>query len=172
MLAHRIRGGCWWSGSWHWTFPSVFHYMLLCDRQGSKGAAWQCLRWKYRWSRSVSLNSSMWKKWHALALVSACWAFMGTKQWMWAQGGGGWCVSAVAAAIWKMSYVPDSHVQLSHHKKSWSAHPSRSANGGHCAEKQCSWEFSPSNAVAVLLISVVVSMEINRRHYFQINLPT
>jgi len=33
-----------------------------------------------------------------------------------------------------------------------------------------SWEFSLSNSDIVLLASVVVSMEINRRHYFQSNL--
>ena len=31
----------------------------------------------------------------------------------------------------------------------------------------CSWEFALSNSVIVLFVSVVVSMETNRRHYFQ-----
>ena len=31
----------------------------------------------------------------------------------------------------------------------------------------CRWEFALSNTVIVLSVSVVVSMEINRRHYFQ-----
>jgi len=35
----------------------------------------------------------------------------------------------------------------------------------------CSREFALSNSVIVLLISVVVSMEINSRHYFQSDLP-
>ena len=31
----------------------------------------------------------------------------------------------------------------------------------------CSWEFALSNSVIVLFVSIVVSMEINRRHYFR-----
>ena len=32
MLAHSVRGQCWWYGSRGWAFPPVFHYMLLpCD---------------------------------------------------------------------------------------------------------------------------------------------
>ena len=34
----------------------------------------------------------------------------------------------------------------------------------------CSWEFALPNSVTVLIESVVVSMEINRRHYFQSDL--
>ena len=30
----------------------------------------------------------------------------------------------------------------------------------------CSWEFALSNSVVVLFVSIVVSMEINRRHHF------
>ena len=42
------------------------------------------------------------------------------------------------------------------------------ANGGDCVEKVlCSWEFTLSSTVIVLLVSIVVYMEINRRHYFQ-----
>jgi len=33
-----------------------------------------------------------------------------------------------------------------------------------------SWDFAPSNSVTVLLVFVVFSMEINRRHYFWCNL--
>jgi len=42
------------------------------------------------------------------------------------------------------------------------------ANGGDDVEKECFvWEFALSNSVIVLFVSVVVSMEINGRHYFQ-----
>ena len=34
----------------------------------------------------------------------------------------------------------------------------------------CRWKFDQSNSVIVLLVSLVVSMEINRRHYFQSDL--
>ena len=39
-----------------------------------------------------------WKKWHPLTFMDACWIFMDTKQWMWAQWGSGWCISAVVTA--------------------------------------------------------------------------
>jgi len=33
MLAHDIRGGCWWYDSRRQTFSTIFHYILLpCDR--------------------------------------------------------------------------------------------------------------------------------------------
>ena len=47
------------------------------------------------------------------------------------------------------------------------------ANGGDCWKLVfCSWEFPLSNSVTVLFVSVVVSMEINRRHYFWNDLCT
>ena len=47
---------------------------------------------------------------------NACWTFTETKQWMLAQWGGGWRVSAVATATFQTSHVLDSHAQLSHHE--------------------------------------------------------
>jgi len=68
-----------------------------------------------------------WKKWHPLTFTNACWIFMETKQWMWAQLGSGWCASAVMTAAWKTSQMPGGHAQLSYHKtKSISISPSRS----------------------------------------------
>jgi len=37
------RGGCWWYGSRGWTFPPVFHYMLLPrDRRQQTGSLTKC----------------------------------------------------------------------------------------------------------------------------------
>ena len=58
----------------------------------------------------------MQKKIHPVTLIDACWTFTETKQWMLAQWGGGWCVSAVSTAAWKTSHLPDGHAQLPHHK--------------------------------------------------------
>lgn len=45
------------------------------------------------------------------------------------------------------------------------------ANGGHCVEKQCSVvENLLYQSVTVLFASVIVSIKINWRHYFQSNL--
>jgi hypothetical protein len=43
------------------------------------------------------------------------------------------------------------------------------SSGGDCVKKIvfCSQEFALLNSVTMLSVSVVVSMEINRRHYFQ-----
>ena len=50
-----------------------------------------------------------------MTFIDACWTFTETKQWILAQWGDGWCVSAVATATWKTSHVPDGPAQLSHH---------------------------------------------------------
>ena len=99
MLAIDVRW-CWWYGTRAWTFPQIFPYILLpYDRWQQKGSLrkW-CLLWKCIWCKDVSLNSSMWKKWHSLIFTDSCWIFLETKQWMWAQWGSGWCVSAMVAA--------------------------------------------------------------------------
>ncbi len=77
MLAHNIRGGCWWYGSRGWTFPPISHYkllLLLCDRwqQRSSLTEWRLI-WKCIWSKGASLKSSMWKTWHPLTLVWHLW---------------------------------------------------------------------------------------------------
>ena len=100
MLAHSVRGGYWWCGSRGWTFPSVFCYMLLlCDRWQQRGrlTKW-CLTWKCISSKSVTLNSSMWKKLHPVTTINTHWALTETKQWMWVQWCGGWCMSHL---LWK-----------------------------------------------------------------------
>jgi len=60
MLAHSIRGRCWWYNSRGWTFCPVSHYVLLpCNRwhQRSSLTKWH-LTWKSIWSK---LNS--WLNW-------------------------------------------------------------------------------------------------------------
>jgi len=47
---------CRWDGSRDWTFPPIFHYLLLsCDRWQQRGSLteWH-LTWKGIWSRSVT----------------------------------------------------------------------------------------------------------------------
>ena len=90
MLAHDVRGGCWWYGSRGWTFPPVLYYMLLpCDWWQQRGSL-KCV-----WRRGVLLSSSVWKRLLPLTFVNTWAPSMFTKQWMW---GGGCCVSAVVAA--------------------------------------------------------------------------
>jgi len=52
--------------------------------------------------------------------------------------------------------------------------PKCTAIGGDYVNKMvfCSQEFALSNSVIVLFVSIVVSMEINRRHYFRSGLRT
>ena len=97
MLAHNIRGRCWWDGGRGWSFPPVFHYISLpCDRWQQRGSLIECCQsWKCTWSKGVGLNSSMWNKWQTLAFLDVYWMFMETSQCIWAQWGGGWCISAV-----------------------------------------------------------------------------
>ena len=71
--------------------PSYQYSIIFCCyvTDGSRGAAWQNGIWHGSAYKSVKLNSSMWKKWHPLTFTDACWTFMETKQWMWAQWGVG-----------------------------------------------------------------------------------
>ena len=71
LLAHNVRGRCWWGGNRGWTFPPIFLYVLLpCDRWQQRGSlSQQCLTWKCRWSKGVSLNASMQKKRHPLTFI-------------------------------------------------------------------------------------------------------
>jgi len=42
VLAHDVRGGCWWCGSRGRTFPPVLHDVLLpCDRWQQRGSLTQ-----------------------------------------------------------------------------------------------------------------------------------
>lgn len=82
---------------------------------GSRGVVWQNgVVWKCRWSKGVSLNPSLWKALHPLTFIDAFWMFMDTKRWAWAQWGGEWCVSTVAAVMWKTSHVLNGLAHLSH----------------------------------------------------------
>ena len=78
MLAHDIRGGCWWYGNRGWIFSLVFCYtLLLCDSWHQRGSLTEwCLAWKCVWNKGVSLNFSMQKKlhhYHSLMLAERLW---------------------------------------------------------------------------------------------------
>ena len=165
---HHTRCRCRWDGNRGWTFPPIFHYMLLpCDRWQQRGSLTErSLTWKYIWNKDVSLNSSMGKKWYPLTFTDACWTFMETKQRMWAQWGVWntvkWWVTSTDADICKHGTQTLFHCW-------WKC----IANGGDYVEKIvfCSWEFALSNSV-VLFAPVVVFREINRRQYFWRDLCT
>jgi len=97
MLAHNIKGKWWWYGNRAWTFMPIFHYVSLpWDRWQQRGSMtkWH-LTLKCSWSKSVELNSSMQKKWHPVSFTDAYWMLVETNQWMSAQWGNRWCISAV-----------------------------------------------------------------------------
>ena len=78
-----------------WTIPPIFHFVAMwqitaegwSDKMVSDMAT--CMK------QRCALHSSMKKKWHPLTFIKTCWRFMESKQWMWAEWGSGWCVSAV-----------------------------------------------------------------------------
>ena len=101
MLTRDTENGCWRYSSRGWIFSPMFHIMLLpCERWQLKSSLtkwhliWKCLRSKY-----VLLNSSTQKELHSLTFIDSCWIFVETKQWIWAQWGSGWCVSAVTVDL-------------------------------------------------------------------------
>jgi len=74
MLSHNIRGRRWWYGSRGWIFPPVFLHLLPCDRWQQRGSLTKwCLTCKYRWSKGVSLISSIWKKLGPLIFAEHLW---------------------------------------------------------------------------------------------------
>jgi len=94
-----------------WTFPPISCYVLLVEGQSHKMASVTVVQMQQRCvieflhlEKMVSIDIH-WR-----------WMFMKTKQWMWAQWGSGWCVSAVVTVAWKTSHFPDSHAQLLHYK--------------------------------------------------------
>jgi len=137
MLAHSIGGGCQWYGSRGWTFPPVSHYiLLLCDRllQRDSMTEWH-LTLKRVWSKSVYLNSSMWKKLHPLTFIDICWMLMETRQWMWAWWGIRWYISVVATVtvchLCRCRFWGAQHACLVH--LWWKCRVS----GGHYVERVC-----------------------------------
>jgi len=109
ILSHNIRGRCWWYGHTSWTFPPLFCYISLSrDRWPHRSSLtkWH-LAWHCKWSKGVSLNSSMRKKWHPLKFIT-CWVYVETKQRMWAQWSGGWCISAMTPSqqLWNTGSPP------------------------------------------------------------------
>ena len=107
ILAHNIRGGCLWQQRLNLPTNIPLHFVALWQ-YGSRGAVWQNGFWH---GRAYKARISNWippyrKKWHLLTLIDDCWMFQETKQWMWAQWGGGQCISAVVTAMWKTSHVP------------------------------------------------------------------
>jgi len=84
-LVCDVRGRWWWYGRGMVVVvePSHQHSVTFCCHvtEGSRGAVWQngvCHR--SVWTRGVSLNSSMWKKWYPLTFINACWTLTETKQ--------------------------------------------------------------------------------------------
>jgi hypothetical protein len=116
MLFQKVRGGCWWYDSRGWTFPLIV-CKFCCRATDSSGALGQINAWHGNaYEAEAPLNSSISKKFYSLTFVDGCWTCPEIKQWMWAQWGGGWCVSVVATVIWETGHVLGSPAQLSAHE--------------------------------------------------------
>ena len=61
MLAHNIKGRWWWYDRRGWTFPPIFHYLLLpYHRRQQKGSLTKwCPSWKSIWSKGVELREKV-----------------------------------------------------------------------------------------------------------------
>ena len=82
----------------------------------------------------------------------------------------GWHVSAVVTATRKASRILDRCTGVT----PWNeeclyqlTHANQITVVTTLQNNYCTWEFALSNSITVLFVSVVGSMEINRRHYFQ-----
>ena len=170
-MVHNVRGGCWWYGSRSCALPPILHYiLLLCDRWQQRGSVTkEHLTWKCIGSKGGSPNPSMWKNgthWHSSMLDEHLWrpavAVSTVRLWMVCFSIGNSHSGSVALVQIFMSAACSSCSLLAKmHSKWWWLR---------WKTVFCSWEFALSICVIVLFVSVVVSMEINRRHYFQSNL--
>ena len=102
----------------------------------------------------------------SIDISNVFWTVMETRQWMWVQWSGRWCVSIMVTVY-----------HLHWYESLWAWYPGFvygwqkcTIHGGGSETVFCSWEFPLLIGVMVLFVSVAVSMEINRRHYFQSDL--
>ena len=168
MLSHNIKGRCWWYSSWGWTLPPIFHYILLLC---SKGTVWQNGIWHGSIYEVKTCHWILpwWKKWYLLIFTDACWTFVETKQWMWAQWGGAWCVSAVVTKgefCWCSFYERDIQALVYHWWKYIAT------GGGGYAENQCfaAQEFLYQIQLLCSLYLLWFPGKKNRRLYFKSNI--
>ena len=140
-----------------------------CVADGSREAPWHSGIWYESADKANGRNGiPLWrKKWHPLTFTAACWMLMRTKQWMWAQWGGGWCISAVVTAT--VDHLHWCRLLRAQHAGSCSSLVKINSYRWWLCWKIvfCSWGFAQSSSVIVLFVSVVVSMEINRSITFR-----
>ena len=140
MLAYDDRGRYWWYGSRGWTFPPIFHFILLpCGRWQQRGCltSWHLPR-NCGWSKGCHWSPPCGKNdthWHFL-MLNECW--------------------------WRPNSECEHSEVVSSAFQQWQCWKTLF----------CSWEFVLSKSVIVLFAAAVVSMEINRRHYFSGNQHT
>lgn len=103
----------------------------------------------------------------SIDISNVFWTVMETRQWMWFQWSGRWCVSMMVTVY-----------HLHWYESLWAWYPGFvygwqkcTIHGGGSETVFCSWEFPLLIGVMVLFVSVAVSMEINWRHGFQSDLP-
>ena len=101
------------------------------------------------------------------------WHLFTLDEWLW-RPNSGCCISAVVPATWKADHISDGHADFCKRGMQALVHRWQKciANGDGCTEKQCfiAQNLFYLNCVIVLSLSVVVSMEINRRYYFHSSL--
>ena len=94
-----------------------------CAADGSRGAVWHGSMYKQRCITEFLQAEKNGTHRHSSA-----------KQWIWAQRGGGWSVSAMVTATWKTSHSPDSHADSHKHSTQALAHQwqNSTAKGDDC----------------------------------------
>ena len=162
MLANNIRGKCSWYDSRAWAFPQIFLYILLLQI-AAKGP-----------SDKMASDMEVCMKQSSMAPIDILWHLLNIY--------GDQMVDVSTVRQWMVCISSDvkdkSHSrQLCRFLEGWHAGSCSRLARMHskwwwlrCKTVFCSWEFVLSNSVIVLFASVVVSMEINTRHYFWRNL--
>ena len=161
MLAHDVTSECWWYGRGGWTFMLILLHAaamwhMAAEGQSDKMVSWTVLPHPLYSPNLVSsdfhLFGSMKDGLSQQHFPSNTTIIAVVKQW----------VTFAGSDFYKHSMQSLVH-------RWWKCR----ANGGDYNVKMFySCEFALSNNVIVLFVSVVVSIEINRRHYFQSYLCT
>jgi len=162
MLDHNIKGECWWYSSRGWTFPKISHYILLPCNRWQQRAVWQNGVWhgsKYEGNvcHQIPPHRRNCTHWHSGTIVKHLWRSNCGHQHSEAMGGNKNSGSPQIVQIFMSAACTLVHCWWKY-----------MANGGdHWKILFCKWEVALSKNIIVLFISVVISMEMNMKLFFQ-----
>ena len=135
-----------------------YSFMPCCHVANGRGTAWQKGIWQ---GSAYEAKVCHWihpcrkvqKELHTLTFMDAYWT---ERQWMVSFSSGNSGLPPLEQIFTRATF-----------RLLYGAGKKSTGNSGNCWKiVLCSWEFALSNSTVALMVSVVVSMKINERHYF------